>query len=58
MKKTGIVRRFDFLGRIAIPKEVRMQTFGKTDVEGKPMEIFYNEKNNEIIIRPYSGNDD
>lgn len=32
MKITGIIRRVDDLGRIVIPKEIRRQVFGKTDL--------------------------
>lgn len=39
MITTGIVRRFDDLGRIYIPKEIRKKVFGKYNVEGTPMEI-------------------
>lgn len=51
MKVSGSVRRFDDLGRIVIPKEVRRQAFGTGDVEGKPMEIFY-EDDGTIILKP------
>ena len=37
MKSTGIVRRFDDLGRVVIPKEIRRKLLLK---EGDPMEIF------------------
>ena len=37
MKATGIIRRFDDLGRIVIPKEIRKQIFGSPD---KAEEIF------------------
>ena len=37
MKSTGIVRRFDDLGRVVIPKEIRRTLLLK---EGDPMEIF------------------
>ena len=45
MKSTGILRRFDDLGRIVIPKEIRKKLFGEAKSgygmgEGKPMEIF------------------
>jgi AbrB family transcriptional regulator (stage V sporulation protein T) len=54
---TGIVRRFDDLGRIVIPKEIREKAFGKRDVYGMPMEIFYdNDKN--IILKSYKNGDD
>lgn len=50
---TGLIRRFDDLGRINIPKEVRRQAFEKNvDTEGKPMEIFY-EEDGTIILKPY-----
>ena len=49
MVKTGIIRRFDDLGRIAVPKEVRKQVFGKTDLASVPMEFFY-EKDGTIIM--------
>ena len=55
MRATGIVRRFDDLGRIVIPKELRRQIFGKPEKsEGMPMEIFMNK--DEIILRKYEEN--
>ena len=51
MVKTGIIRRFDDLGRIAVPKEVRIQVFGKTDLASVPMEFFY-EPDGTIIMTP------
>lgn len=58
MKVTGIIRRFDDLGRIAIPKEVRKKAFGKNvDTDGKPMEIFY-EEDGTIILKPYEFSSD
>lgn len=52
MRATGIVRRFDDLGRIVIPKEIRRQLFGTPEKsEGMPMEI-YTDKDN-IILRKY-----
>lgn len=52
MRVTGIVRRFDDLGRIVIPKELRKQLFGTPEKsEGMPMEIFMNK--DEIILRKY-----
>ena len=52
MKATGIVRRFDDLGRIVIPKELRRQIFGTPEKsEGMPMEVFMDK--DEIIIRKY-----
>ena len=49
MKATGIVRRIDDLGRIAIPKEIRRAFKIK---EGDPLEIF-TERNGSIVIKPY-----
>ena len=57
MKVTGIVRRFDDLGRIVIPKEIRKLLFGTPEKsEGMPMEIFMDK--DEIIIRKYEENKD
>ena len=56
MIKTGIIRRFDDLGRIAVPKEVRKQVFGKTDLASVPMEFFY-EKDGTIIMKPVKETD-
>lgn len=52
MKVTGIVRRFDDLGRIVVPKEIRKQLFGTYDVMGQPMEFFTDGK--DIIIKKYA----
>ena len=54
MKATGIVRRFDDLGRIVIPKEIRRQLFGTKYTDGEPMEIFMDK--NDIILRKYEEN--
>ena len=57
MKATGIIRRFDDLGRIVIPKELRRQLFGTHEKsEGMPMEIFLDK--DEIILRKYEENAD
>lgn len=49
MKATGIVRRIDDLGRIAIPREIRRQLkIGESD----PVEIFLS-RDGEIILKPY-----
>jgi len=48
MKATGIIRRIDELGRVVLPKELRM-TRGIT--EGAPMEIFV--EGDDIVIRKY-----
>ena len=54
MKATGIVRRFDDLGRIVIPKELRRRLFGTKCTDGEPMEIFMDKDN--IILRKYEEN--
>lgn len=57
MKATRIIRRFDDLGRIVIPKELRRQLFGTPEKsEGMPMEIFLDK--DEIILRKYEENAD
>ena len=46
------IRRFDDLGRIGIPKELRRQLFGTPEKsEGMPMEIFMNK--DDIVLRKY-----
>lgn len=47
----GIIRKFDDLGRIVIPREIRMQMFEKTDVAGEPMEVFI--AGEDIVLRRY-----
>ena len=54
MIATGIVRRFDDLGRIVIPKEIRRQLFGTKYTDGEPMEIFMDK--DDIILRKYEEN--
>ncbi len=49
MNATGIIRRFDDLGRIAIPRDIRMRLFEKTDVAGESMEIFIDGE--DIVLR-------
>ena len=56
MRADGVVRRFDDLGRILIPKEIRIKLFGKRDTEGEPMEIFMNGE--DVILRKYEENKD
>ena len=53
MIPTGIIKRFDFVGRIGIPSSVSILAFGTSDPEGIPMEIFY-EKDGTIILKPFS----
>lgn len=55
MIKTEIIRKFDDLGRIAIPRLVRQELFGTIENEGKPMEIFY-EEDGSIILKPVEDN--
>ena len=55
MRATGIIRRFDDLGRIVIPRELRKQLFGTPEKsEGMPMEIFMNK--DDIVLRKYEEN--
>ena len=49
MQATGIMRRFDDLGRIVVPKDIRRSLGVK---EGDWMEMFIGE-NGELILRPY-----
>ena len=51
MKETGIIRRIDDLGRIAIPKEIRREVLGKSDCTDITMEFFVDE--DAIVIKPY-----
>lgn len=51
MISTNIIRRFDDLGRIVIPKKIRKEALGTPYTNGKPMEIFY-EKDGTIILKP------
>lgn len=55
MKPTGIVRRVDDLGRVVIPKEIRRR-FKIT--EGTPLELFVDDKRNQIIFQRYDSVDD
>ena len=50
MKSTGIIRRIDDLGRVAIPKEIRDDTHLH---EGDPLEIFVDNKGC-IVFKKYS----
>lgn len=51
MKATGIVRRIDDFGRIAIPKEIRRLFFGTENTEGTPLEIFMD--GDSIVLKKY-----
>lgn len=51
MAKVGVIRRFDDLGRICIPREIRMMVFGKSDAENEPVEIFVDGGN--IVLQRY-----
>ena len=46
----GIIRRFDDLGRIVIPKEIRRKF--KINA-GEPVEIYITEEG--ILLKPYNG---
>ena len=48
MIKTGIVRRIDDLGRVVIPKEIRMRL---EIIEGDPMEIYIDEENGSVTFK-------
>lgn len=50
MKATGILRRVDDLGRVAIPKEIRK---GCGIAEGDPLEIFIDHDTKMICLQPY-----
>ena len=54
MRKTGLIRRFDDLGRIVIPKELRRQIFGTPKTEDMLMEIFMDK--DTIVLRKYEEN--
>ena len=56
MRADGIVGRFDELGRINIPKEIRTKLFGTKYTDGEPMEIFMDK--DDIIIRKFEENKD
>ena len=56
MRADGIVRIFDELGRINIPKEIRTKLFGTKYTDGEPMEIFMDK--DDIIIRKFEENKD
>lgn len=49
MESTGIIRRFDDLGRIVIPREIRRQLEIK---EEQPMEIFIDNEG-QIVLKKY-----
>ena len=49
MSKIGAIRRFDDLGRVCIPKEMREALYGKRDVTGEPVEIFVD--GNRIVLQ-------
>lgn len=51
MKSSGIVRKIDSMGRIVLPREIR-KIFEFS--EGTPVEIFYNEENDTIILKGYA----
>ena len=54
MKAIGFIRRFDDLGSIVIPKEIRIKLFGTKDTEGMPVVMFMDK--DDIIIRKFEEN--
>ena len=50
MQATGIARRIDEVGRVVIPKEIRITLRIR---EGDPLEI-YTDRDGEIILKKYS----
>lgn len=54
MKATGIVKRIDYLGRVAIPKEIRRAMKLR---EGDFLEIYTNACD-EVIFKKYSSIDE
>ena len=50
MKATGIVRHLDDLGRVVIPKEIRLSLGVK---EGDGLEMFISE-DGELVLRPHT----
>lgn len=56
MKSTGIIRRIDDLGRIAIPKELRKKVFNIDGWSvGVPLEFFID--GDSIVIKRYKENE-
>lgn len=51
MKSTGIIRRIDDLGRIALPKELRRTLNIRA---GDPLEIFVDESDGMIMLQKYT----
>ena len=52
IKSTGIIRRFDDLGRIVIPKALRKEfNHGESDMTDVPMEICLD--GDMIVLRRY-----
>lgn len=51
MKATGIIRRVDDLGRVVIPREVRMNLGIR---EGDAFEIFTTEDRTGVVFQKYS----
>ena len=50
MRTMGIIRRIDDLGRVAIPKEIRIMMGIKA---GDPLEFFINENEKAIILKSW-----
>ena len=49
--ETAIIRRFDDMGAIRIPRVIREELYGNANIEGKLMEICY-KKDGTIILKP------
>ena len=54
---TGIIRRMDDLGRIAIPKEIRRR-MGVLSKDCPAFEISYYHKSKSIVLTPFSPEED
>lgn len=54
MRATGIVRRIDDLGRVAIPKEIRRSL---NIEEGDPLEIYIDDKTKSVMFKKYLENE-
>jgi transcriptional pleiotropic regulator of transition state genes len=51
METNGILRHFDELGRISIPKDIRNQLGLGPQIENVPVEMFV--RDGEVVIRPF-----
>lgn len=53
MKTTGIVRKFDNVGRVVIPKEIRERIWGTKNTDDMPVEFFLD--GNSVVLKKYEG---